>query len=261
MRSPVILTGLLLAFASTVAHSEATPLDISGAQRFLQANCSGCHAGKSPAGGLDIARLSAPSSIHDRPDLWTKAALRVRNGEMPPGGHLGLDEREAFVDWVEQNLRKAACSDGLTPGPAPIRRLSRSQYTATVRDSLNLHVDGGALLPPDGAGGEGFDNAAETLFLSPVYAEKYLDAAKAALNYATKDPRSRAKFLIAAPGPGVTPEAAARTILEAFLPRAFRRPVEKADLDFYVGLFSTAAKRGESFEESIFYSLRAVLIS
>ena len=35
------------------------------------------------------------------------------------------------------------------------------------------------MLPADGAGGEGFDNAAETLFLSPIHAEKYLDAAKA----------------------------------------------------------------------------------
>ena len=69
------------------------------------------------------------------------------------------------------------------------------------------------------------------------------------------------RFLIAAPGPGVTPEAAARTILEEFLPRAFRRPVDKADLDFYMGLFSSATKRGESFEESILYTLRAALMS
>src|SRR5205085_3759440 len=123
------------------------------------------------------------------------------------------------------------------PGPAPARRLSRTQYTATVRDLLNLHVDTGANLPADGAGGEGFDNAAETLFLSPIYAEKYLDAAKTALNYAFKDPRSRAKFLTASPGRGVTSEAAARAILEEFLPRAFRRPVDKPDLDFHLSLF------------------------
>ncbi len=122
-------------------------------------------------------------------------------------------------------------------------------------------MDVGSTLPADGAGGEGFDNAAETLFLSPIYAEKYLEASKLALGFASKDPRARAKFLVAAPGPGVTPEAAARTILEEFLPRAFRRPVDPADLEFYLGLFSTSAKRGESFEDSILYTLRAVLIS
>jgi hypothetical protein len=149
----------------------------------------------------------------------------------------------------------------MVPGPSPVRRLSRTQYTATVRDLLNLHVDIGATLPADSAGGEGFDNAAETLFLSPIYAEKYLEAAKLALSYASKDARSRARFLIAAPGPGVTPAAAANTILEEFLPRAFRRPVDKAELDFYMDLFSSASKRGESFEEAILYSLRAALLS
>ena len=59
----------------------------------------------------------------------------------------------------------------------------------------------------------------------------------------------------------VTPEAAASTILEEFLPRAFRHPVERADLDFYMDLFSSAAKRGDSFEDAILYSLRAVLLS
>jgi hypothetical protein len=139
--------------------------------------------------------------------------------------------------------------------------LSRSQYSATVRDLLNLHVDVGNALPADGAGGEGFDNAAETLFLSPIHAEKYLDAAKLALTSAAMDPRARAKFLIAKPGPGITPDAAARSILQAFLPRAFRRPAEPGELAFYLGLFQTAARRGDSFDNSILFALRAVLIS
>jgi hypothetical protein len=34
----------------------------------------------------------------------------------------------------------------MVPGPSPVRRLSRTQYTATVRDLFNLHVDIGATL-------------------------------------------------------------------------------------------------------------------
>ena len=59
----------------------------------------------------------------------------------------------------------------MTPGPAPVRRLNRTQYASTIRDLLNLHVDVSGALPADEAGGEGFDNAAETLFLSPIHAE------------------------------------------------------------------------------------------
>jgi len=155
----------------------------------LRTNCGNCHGGKARAAGFDITRLAQPASFREESAKWNKAALRVHNGEMPPGAPLALEKREAFAGWVRENLRQAACSDGIVPGPSPVRRLSRTQYTATVRDLFNLHVDIGATLPADSAGGEGFDNAAETLFLSPVYAEKYLEAAKLALSYASKDAR------------------------------------------------------------------------
>jgi mono/diheme cytochrome c family protein len=254
--------GLLLVAAAATAAQTASPVDTrTEGRRFLERHCVSCHAGKDPAGKFDITKLTLPASLRERPEVWIKAALRVHNGEMPPKIALPLEEREAFSKWVQESLRAEACSAGIVPGPSPIRRLSRAQYTATVRDLLNVHMDTGSALPADGAGGEGFDNAAETLFLSPIHAEKYLEAAKLALGYAAKDPRARAKFLIAAPGPDTGAEAAARAILEDFLPRAFRRPVGKADLDFYFGLYLSAAKRGESFEEAILYALRAVLVS
>ena len=111
-----------------------------------------------------------------------------------------------------------------------MRRLNRDEYAATLRDLLDMHLDIGRFLPADGAGGEGFDNAAETLFLSPLLAEKYLDAATFAMDFAAKEYKSRAKLIIAKPGPGVTADAAAHKVLAHFLARAFRRPVIAADV-------------------------------
>lgn len=257
MRLPSASTALLLFPAYLAAQTYTN----AAGQQFLKKNCLACHNGKAAAGGLDVSRLASTSSLKSLPDAWSKVAMRVHNGEMPPKSTLSMDDKEAFVTWVRESMKAEACSAGLVPGPAPVRRLSRAQYTSSIRDLLNLHVDVGATLPPDGAGGEGFDNAAETLFLSPIHAEKYLEAAKLALTFASKDPRARAKFLIAQPGPGVSPDDAARTILRDFLPRAFRRPPEKSDAAFYLGLFQSAQKRGDSFEDSILYSLRGVLIS
>jgi len=254
-------TWVFLVASATAQQAPIVPFDDARSRQVLQATCSACHLGNSPAGGFDIRSVNTSASFAEHPDTWAKIALRVHNGEMPPSAPLPVEPREAFVEWVRANLRTSACSQGIAPGPAPIRRLSRSQYTATLRDLLNVHVDVGAILPQDGAGGEGFDNAAETLFLSPIYAEKYLDGAKTALNYAFKDARARARFLIASPGPGVTSEAAARAVLGEFLPRAFRRPLERSELDFYLGLFSSAIARGESFDDSMAYSLAGVLIS
>ena len=119
---------------------------------------------------------------------------------MPPKSTVSIDQREQFVTWLQQTLRDQACSSGPVPGPAPVRRLNRTQYTATIRDLLNLHVNVGAILPADGAGGEGFDNAAETLFISPIHAEKYLDAAKTALDFASKDPAPAPNSSLPRPG-------------------------------------------------------------
>ena len=57
-----------------------------------------------------------------------------------------------------------------------------------------------------------------------------LDAAKLALDYGIKDPKSRAGFLIAEPGANLTADQAAQKVLAAFLPRAFRRPATDPEL-------------------------------
>ena len=182
---------------------------------------------------------------------------------MPPKGSPApdVDSREQFAHWVTATLRSQACAGGYALGPAPIRRLNRDEYTATVQDLLDIHMNIGASLPADGAGGEGFDNAAETLFLSPLHSEKYMETAKLAMDFAAKEFKSRTKILIAKPGPGVTPDQAASQILKAFLPRAFRRPVTCADVAPYLDLFRAAMKQRQTFESAIFFSLRSALVS
>ena len=197
--------GLILLTACAPAQPSAVPYTAVEGQQFMRTNCGTCHGGKSRAGGFDITRLAQTASFREESEKWSKAALRVHNGEMPPGGAFPLEKREAFAGWVRENLRQAACSDGMVPGPSPIRRLSRTQYTATVRDLLNLHVDVGATLPADSAGGEGFDNAAETLFLSPIYAEKYLEAAKLALELCIEGRKVARQVPDRRPGSGCYP--------------------------------------------------------
>jgi hypothetical protein len=232
-------------------------------KQFLTAYCSTCHSGKTPPGNLRVDTLSQDDSFRTNASTWIRVISRVHNSEMPPRGARTPDvnDREAFVNWAQESLTSEVCANGISPGKFPARRLSRSQYSATVRDLLNVHIDAGNALPADGAGGEGFDNAAETLFISPIHAEKYLDAAKQSLTAAAKDPRSRAKFLIAKPGPDVSPLAAARTILLDFLPRAFRRPPDEEDINLYLNLFRDTFKKKKSFDEAILFTLRAVLIS
>ena len=232
-------------------------------QAIVTHYCSACHQGKSPAGGLNLPALVSSKAPADDPQTWSKIASRVRNSEMPPKGMPAptFGEHEKLVTWIDSALKVAACVNGPTPGAHPLRRLNRDEYGATIRDLLNLHVNAAHALPSDGAGGEGFDNAAETLFISPIHAEKYLAAAREALEYAAKDPKSRAVFLTPEPDSTHSPEEAATKILTTFLPRAFRRPVGPDEVERYLAFFRRAQKRGENFDRSILVALEGVLVS
>jgi hypothetical protein len=168
---------------------------------FLKAYCLRCHQGESPKGKLDLTQFQTRESMTDEPQRWAKIAARVQAGEMPPKGSKRppREELDQFAADVNKTLLACLCESGPKPGPAPLRRLNRTQYGATLRDLLGVQASLGQLLPEDGAGGEGFDNAAETLLISPLHAEKYLEAARAALEYGVKDPRSRRAFFTSKP--------------------------------------------------------------
>ncbi len=255
---------LVLTLPLLLSTAQAAPPEnytFGKAQTFLNTYCQNCH--KSNVGGFQLSVVATPATLRTSPVKWNRAALRTRNGEMPPKGSPApdVDARIAFADWVEHALRQEACAEGIVPGPTPIRRLNRDEYSATIRDMLDIHMDFGATLPADGAGGEGFDNAAETLFLSPLHSEKYMEAAKFVMDFAAKEYKSRQKIFVAYPGKGVTSDQAARRILASFLPRAFRRPVSDDEIAPYYALYQTARKQGQDFEPAILFALRAALVS
>ena len=254
--------GLLATACSPSARAQGA-YDFPAARSFLDGHCRTCHSGSSPAGGFRTDPLHDVASFATHADAWTSLAARVSNHEMPPTGVPSppLDDRTAFVAWVERTWRNQACAAELPPTASLIRRLNRDEYSATVRDLFDIQIDVSEMFPVDGAGGEGFDNAAETLFLSPLLAEKYLAAAKFVLDVAAKEFKSRTKIFVARPGPGMTETNASREILAKFLPIAFRQPVGSETVASYVRLTRRARRHGADFESSIFFALRIALVS
>jgi cytochrome c553 len=56
------------------------------------------------------------------------------------------------------------------------------------------------------------------------------------------------------------PRKAAQQVLTAFLPKAFRRPVQAGDVERFLALYDRAAERGDPYEERIKLALRTVLM-
>ena len=230
---------------------------------FIKRYCLECHSGEKPKASLDLSRFDSMDKILSEALLWDDILIQLSHGDMPPkeADLPTLNERSEFLNWVESSLQKAACQSGPHAGPAVLRRLNRAEYSASVRDLLDIHFDAGEALPSDGSGGEGFDNASETLFISPIHAEKYMDAARVAVEYAFADPRSLRRFLVAEPDEKTSPEVAARRVIEDFLPRAFRRSIPESEILEYLALFHAAYKADPSFMVAIRLTLQAVLIS
>ena len=256
-------TAIRALFAVSLLPCSQGAYDIAEGRAFLERHCLACHDGEAATVGFRVDRLMSIESFRTHPESWQRLAARVSDHEMPPKGapQPPLAMRLEFVDWVNRAWRGQACAAGLDPVAAPARRLNRDEYSATVRDLFDIQLDVSELFPVDGAGGEGFDNAAETLFISPLLAEKYVEAANIVADAASKEFQSRTKVFVAFPSAEVPETSAARAIIAAFLPRAFRRPVARGEIDSYLRLFRTARRRGLDFEPAVFFTLRGALIS
>ena len=109
---------------------------------------------------------------------------------MPPPAARRPDDaaRVAWVDWLETELDGAAEARPPRGRPMTVHRLNRFEYRNAVQDLLGLDVDIEALLPPDDADAEGFDNNAEVLSVSTTLMERYLTAARRISQLVLGDP-------------------------------------------------------------------------
>ena len=168
----------------------------------LETYCGDCHHPDDDANHVRfLGAATADDVAHDR-GLWANVAEQLHNRTMPPADSDQPPEadRLAVAEWIESHLRSTACDRGPYAGPVTARRLNRTEYDNTLRDLLGLDLGAAGLepsatFPADGAGGEGFDNNGETLFLPPILMERYLLAAGEALDAAVWSPRVKAWFL------------------------------------------------------------------
>ena len=93
------------------------------------------------------------------------------------------EERAAFLTELGHELRAASLARQAKEGRGPVRRLTRTEYEATVNDLLHIRTTLRSLFPDD-AVTAGFDRVGEGLTLSASHFAAYQDAAEKALNVA-----------------------------------------------------------------------------
>ena len=184
VRKPVALKAVAQASAPQDRMFEQT------VQPFLEKNCVRCHNDETSMAGVRVNQLGA--GMEDRQiGVWEGVRHRVETGTMPPKGQPqpSSAERQAITAWITQSLETAR----LRPGPKNglVRRLTVAQYRNTLRELLHLEDDLTEALPPDAISVDGFVNNKDTLQMSPLLLESYLEIADEALTRAIVDPKSK----------------------------------------------------------------------
>jgi hypothetical protein len=257
------------AAASQAAHGYA------GASGLLTKYCLSCHGGEHPSGDFSLAFSDENEARGRGKEFWDRVATELSSSQMPPARAKNKptpEEREMLLGWVNRDLRGIAASCEPDPGPFRIHRLNNREYANTVRDLLYLPADWNAAADfPADERGDGFDTNSDTLTISPVLIEHYLNVAEKSASFAMNiygkgSPQSQKK--LRAPQDAMARDDYAdrqstiRLNMQVILPRAYRRPVSKEEIDEimrFAGLSFT--HDGELYDKATSLCIRAALMS
>ena len=142
----------------------------SSLEQFFSQHCVKCHGPDKQQGDV---RLDKPADelLADE-DLLETIATVLEAGEMPPKD--APQPKAKAVAEVVQLLQKQI----LAQRPVnPLKRLTRAEYTNTMRDLFGVDFDFTGLLPPDHVE-QGFDKFGEAHLMSPHQVMAYLKTAR-----------------------------------------------------------------------------------
>ncbi len=143
-------------------------------------------------------------------------------------------------------------ADVVTVGSRP---LGKSQL-------IERRLGGVAAFPQDLRAEHGFDNRGDHLSLSPLLMEAFLKLGQSIPQSPDFVPRNVGIWntFFAAPADGADPKAEVRRRLEPFLVRAFRRPIDRRQLNRYTEFAAHQLESGVAFPE-VMKSLAAATIA
>jgi len=169
--------------------------------------------------------------------LWAGAMLAELSctGVVMSPGHSGTGGNGPATGTTSPLCQTGA---GPSPGPSYVRRLTRLEYSNTVRDLLG-DTSGVADHFPAEEIRLGFDNNASALTVSPVLAEQYLLAAETIATNAVEASWSR--LVPCDPAGPAGADACATQFIATFGEAAYRRPLDADDTAALTAAFTAGA--------------------
>ena len=150
-------------------------------QPIIKTYCYECHGEKKQKGEMRLDTLNWNMTNGSDAERWHSALNVINLGEMPPKkkAQLKNDERRMIVDWLSDNLKKAALAKQVD-NKSVMRRLTKVQYTNSLNELLGVSVNFGDVLPDDGKSKMGFSNNGNILQTSALHIDYYQKIAREA---------------------------------------------------------------------------------
>ena len=178
----------------------------------------------------------------------------ILGGSGPSSAVPGLDSGGSASAGSAGSAAEQPLPVGLSAGPRPLRRLTRTEYENTVRDLLKLGTSFASELPDDARGDSGFLQAGP---VGEVDAERLQDAADRLAAAAVKGGLTT---LMGCSPEGDGESSCVHQFLRSFGRRAFRRPLTDSELLDLESLFQTARTTHQlSTEDAVSLVLSAML--
>ncbi len=247
-------------------------------------HCYPCHNGEDKKAGIDFDNYFFISSIVRRGELFQEIVHQVENRTMPPEMKTPLTQNEIDTVTYYINSYLRAALDEKDPGLIPPRRLSNQEYKYVISDLLGLEVDVDEIFPSDPSGGEGFDNQASVLYMSPLLIERYFETADDLIDKLYSQPKAwrnlvpkyrkslwtsiKVLWYKVFYNRDISLERPVRMASEVLVPfatlayRGFIEPEEKTRLlDFFEQTYVEFSDRSDRYDASIKETMKLVLMS
>lgn len=185
MTRPLALFPLAALFLAAILPAARAAENSAAADRYretvqpiLEKHCFGCHGYGASEGNRTLDEFVSDEAMLADTKLWWAVLKNVRAHMMPPVDEEQPtpQERAAIAHWIATDAFGLDPADP-DPGHVTLRRLNRTEYRNTIRDLMGVDYNTAEYFPPDDSG-YGFDNIGDSLSLSPLLMEKYIQAAE-----------------------------------------------------------------------------------
>lgn len=243
-----------------------------------------CHNADDNKAGLNLNKYDFIRRIQSDGQVFRSIIEHIEAGTMPPEGKpkLSQTEQDTFLFYINKYLAEALNKPD--PGIIPSRRLSNREYHYAILDLTDVSVNTDSIFPRDPSGGEGFDNYARILYITPILMERYFEVAEYVIEEMTCNTE---KWRTWVPEYNLTRKEKwtqwwsrwwhkkdisqnllmqkAKDAIVPFAMMAYRRYLNPSEvqnyLDFFSTVYATSSKDANGFDQSIGEVFKALLVS